>query len=669
MLLIIIKKNTMDSNSSHRTSIYISSKTFLFIISITCFFSLNTFATDVKAPSKILPISTYGSLPEIKNIKLSPDGKTLSMVTNNKGKLMLITYNFSSKKSHKVLTTDNINVVLNWYKWANNDILLVSVAYPNSADGVQYTSTQLLKFDLTKNDSVVRLIKPRDARVRKEKPAQFQDGVISLLPNEPDKILIEVNFEMANHPSIYEVNVRTNKRTRIKGPSKDVEHWIVTRQGKPKIAKGHYRTKVFYRLFNEKDKSWRNLYSYEVFEKNKVTILGFDLDPNIIYIRALHQGKNAIYKVNITDKNLTRELIYWDEKYDVNGSLIYSPKTGAVVGLNHKGSDDNKIYWDKEYLKIKQSLNNSLPNAKNTIISMTRDLNKYILFSRSAKTAGDYLMVDRKNNTMSLLGKIYPNINENNYAKKKLINYTARDGLAIEAYLTTPINHEIKTKPPAIILPHGGPMARDFDGFDYWAELFANRGYVVFQPNFRGSSGYGFDFEMASIGGWGKAMQDDLQDAVAWLKEQNIIDSESVCIAGASYGGYAALMAAVKHGETFKCAASFAGVSDIELIIDRSYRFTNKEIVEKQFSNSDIDSVSPINFADKMNIPILLIHGTADRVVPVKHSQNMAKKLKRYRKNVKYVEIKNANHHLSVQAHRIQTLEEMVKFFDKHLKP
>lgn len=133
---------------------------------------------------------------------------------------------------------------------------------------------------------------------------------------------------------------------------------------------------------------------------------------------------------------------------------------------------------------------------------MSRNLNKYILLSSSDKTAGDYYIGDRKKESLGYLASLYPDINETNYATKESVHYTARDGLEIEAYLTKPLHIKENTKPPAIIFPHGGPMARDYGGFDYWAELFANRGYVVFQPNFRGSSGYGYEFEMASIKGW-----------------------------------------------------------------------------------------------------------------------------------------------------------------------
>lgn len=643
-------------------------KYFALLFTLTSLLSLPTYSYAKLANAAPLPIAVYSSLPDTSQVQLSPDGNALAMIKNLDGTLVLMTYNLETGEKQYLLKADNIAVTLSWYAWANSDVLLVSAAYTSRTMNTKYTETRLYKYDLTTDEGLTRLVKPKN--LKKEVNAQFQDNVISFLPEKPNKILMAIAFEKVNYPSVYEVDVRTKKRRRIKKFKSHTVDWFADQQGQIRIAYRQDETKIFYRLYDKNGEKKRDLWSYQIFEKDVVHILGFDLDPNILYISALHQGRYAIFKINLLDENLTRELILADDKYDVDGSLIYSPKTGAVIGINHGSNDDNKTYWDDEYIALKKGLNKAVPEAKNTIISMSRDLTRYVLFSSSRKAPGSYYLGDRKEKNLSYFASLYPEINETNYATKQLIHYKARDGLSIEAYLTKPLNTNKETKLPAIILPHGGPMARDYGGFDYWAELFANRGYVVFQPNFRGSSGYGYDFEMASIEGWGKAMQDDLQDAAKWLKAQNIIDEKKICIAGASYGGYAALMAAVKHGDYFQCAASFAGVSDVELIVSNARRFTNKEVVKKQFgTDSDkLEAVSPVNFAKQINIPILLIHGTDDKVVPVAHSRDMAEELEDYDKEVRYVEIEGANHHLSVQDHRIKTLEEMLTFFDKHLK-
>ena len=658
----------MAYNNYYQTKVTINAGKVLFILAalLLLILSSSLFAKSITTPP--LPISAYGSLPSVSSVKLSPSGNAIAMVKNLNGTLILMTYNLVSGERQAVLQADNIDVMLNWYLWGNDDILLVSAAYTTRQRTTKYTSTRLYKFDITKEEKLTLLVKPRSAA--NENAAQYQDNIISLMPTEKDKILMAIDFDIRNKPSLYEVNIRTKQRSRIKRGKTYIDDWIADQQGRARISYQVDDTKKSYKLFDINGKISRDLWSYEIFEKSVVHILGFDLDPNILYIRALHQGRYAVYKVNVQDKDLKRELIYADNKYDVDGSLIYSTKTGAVVGLSHEGDNDNKIYWNDEYIAFKKALNKAIPDSNNTIISMSEDQNKYVLYSSSSTSAGDYYLGDRKAKTLSYLASLYPQINENNYASKQLVHYKARDGMKIEAYLTKPVNSPETSNLPAIIFPHGGPMARDYAGFDYWAELFANRGYVVFQPNFRGSSGYGYEFEMASIEGWGQAMQDDLQDASQWLIEQKIIDPKKVCIAGASYGGYAALMAAVKHGESFKCAASFAGVSDLDRIVKDARYFTNKEVVRKQLgTDSDkLEAASPINFAKQINIPILLIHGTDDKIVPIKHSRRMADELEDYDKEVRYIEIEDANHHLSVQAHRMQTLEEMVAFFDKHLK-
>ncbi len=615
----------------------------------------------------VLPVDAYGHLPMVSNVQLSPDGNRIAMLKNLNGNQILMTYNLVNGERQAILQSDNIKITLNWYVWGNNDVLLISTGSLSRDGTTKYTTTRLYKYDLSTDKELSLLVKPKISH--KEKVVQIQDNVISLMPNEPDKILMAINFEHWSKPSLYEVNIRTKQRSRIKRYKTYIDNWFADQQGKPRITYKVDDTEISYKLFNTQGELARDLWSYEVFEQDVVHILGFDQDPNILFIRALHQGKYAVFKVNLTDENLNRELVYADANYDVDGSLIYSPKTGAVVGLSHEGNEDNKIYWDKEYLAFKKALNTALPDSDNTIISMSKDQNKYVLYSSSAKRPGDYLLGDRKNKQLEFISSLYPQIDESNYATKTLVKYQARDGVEIEGYITTPLNSAKNAKLPAIIFPHGGPMARDYAGFDYWSELFANRGYLVFQPNFRGSSGYGYEFEMASVKGWGLAMQDDLQDATHWLIKQGLVDANKVCIAGASYGGYAALMAAVKHSDTFKCAASFAGVTDLEQIVRDAKAFSNKKIVQKQIgTNSEqLEATSPVNFANKIKIPILLIHGTDDQVVPVKHSQVMAAALTKQNKQVNYIELEDANHHLSNQGHRIKTLEAMTEFFAKHL--
>jgi dipeptidyl aminopeptidase/acylaminoacyl peptidase len=249
----------------------------------------------------------------------------------------------------------------------------------------------------------------------------------------------------------------------------------------------------------------------------------------------------------------------------------------------------------------------------------------------------------------------------------KLVTYKARDGIEIEGYLTLPKN--IEGPVPAILHPHGGPGARDLSGFDYWTSFFTNRGYAVFRPNFRGSTGYGLEFAESQMQSWGLAMQDDLEDAALWLVKEGIAKKDKMCIVGASYGGYAAAMAAVKTPDLFQCAISFAGVTDLRQLVVRSRRYVNTKFVKKQIGSDtdDLKARSPYHNAEKIKIPMLIVHGEDDRIVDVSHSEKLAEELADLKRPVEFIELENGDHYLSIQRNRHQFFAAMDVFLKRHL--
>jgi dipeptidyl aminopeptidase/acylaminoacyl peptidase len=427
-------------------------------------------------------------------------------------------------------------------------------------------------------------------------------------------------------------------------------------------------TSIFFRLYDLQTEEWRNIWHYEIFDAPDISPLGFGLNPNELYIRADHNGRYAIFKVHLLDPKLSRELVFSDPDYDVEGSLIYSRKTNDVIGVYHGEADDSKVYFDKSYASFQKALNKAIPDSYNNISSFSSDENKYILFSSNWQTPGAYYIGDRTKGTLDFVSEQYPLLREVELSTKQKIVYKAKDGTEIEAYVTLPMKN-VKDLNAAIVIPHGGPMARNYSGFDWFSQFFASRGYTIIEPNFRGSSGYGFEFEMASIKNWGGVMQDDLADAAMWLVDQQKIDKNKICIVGASYGGYAAMMAAVKQQDVFKCAASFAGVSDLELLLVKARKFTNYKVVKKQIgSDSDfLEKASPINYVKKINTPLLLIHGENDRVVDVTHSRNMFDELEDEGKLVEYVELTDGNHYLEIEKNRLLTLSKIEAFLQRYL--
>ncbi|KJZ03689.1 peptidase S9 [Pseudoalteromonas piscicida] len=611
-----------------------------------------------------LPIESYAQLPNMSKVSLSPSGKAVAYLQNYEGNLVLTVHDLKTHKKNYILQTDNKTIALGWYDWASDDMLLFGANYTKVQRGVKYTTSRLFKFDLKNpTDELVQI----NRAYRNEIPAQFQDDVISILPEQPNKILVQTDFDMANKPSVYILDIAKDRREKVVRARRKISSWIADQQGNVRMGYGFEGITAYYMLYDNETKDLTDFYTFQARGPEAIHILGFDKDPNIIYLTALHNGKNALFKADITKRPLLPQLIFSDPDYDFDGSLIYS-HDGRAIGFSHSNLDNSRVYWDEDRKLLQRSLKAALPSYDTVVISMSADNKKYIAYGDSDQDSGTYLIGDRETSSLAGLGRLYPDITGDNYLGKQRVSFKARDGLEIEGYLTLPKAFDAAA--PTIIFPHGGPYSRDYAGFDYWSELLASRGFVVFQPNFRGSFGYGFDFFNEANQGWGGKMQDDLQDAANWLVAEKYALKNKICIGGASYGGYAALMAVVKHPETFQCAASFAGVTDLESIVSRARFFTNKELVRDQFGQDTdkLEAQSPINYAKQINRPVLLIHGDDDKVVPVNHSRDMADELEDNDKKFKYIELEDGNHHLSYQAHRVKTLTEFLAFFEKHLK-
>ena len=305
----------------------------------------------------------------------------------------------------------------------------------------------------------------------------------------------------------------------------------------------------------------------------------------------------------------------------------------------------------------------------NYIVDFDDAETRFVIYSSSDVNAGEYYFLDIEKFALSRIAPRYQQLPTERLQAKHKIEYTTRDGLNVEGFLTRPKGYQESQRYPMIVLPHGGPASYSGSGFNPWVQLFANRGYAVIQMNFRGSFGYGFDFLSQGFQGWGQAMQDDIEDATQAMITRGIADPNKICIVGASYGGYAALMGAIKTPELYRCAISVAGVSDLRYLVRKSQRYINHEIVEKQIGKNAafLKRYSPTEYAEKVDVPVLLIHGDKDRIVDVHHSRKMFKKLKSEKAAVEYVELKNGTHYLNNNENRVQTFEAIDEFLQRYL--
>jgi len=358
------------------------------------------------------------------------------------------------------------------------------------------------------------------------------------------------------------------------------------------------------------------------------------------------------------------------------GALIGAD--GTILALSHMGEFIEYDFIEPRLKALWPAYRAAFKGQQVNLVSWTPDFKKLILFVSGNATAGSYYIADTATKRVDPIGAAYPKVTPADVAPVRYVHYAAADGLPIEGVLTLPRGKAEKGL-PLVVLPHGGPRARDDANFDWWSQALASRGYAVLQPNFRGSTGYGHDFKEAGYGEWGAKMQTDLSDGVAYLAKQGIVDPKRVCIVGASYGGYAALAGPTLQKGVYRCAVSVAGVSDLSKMMqddlvrygERNSRMRDLKRLFAVDSASDpkLDARSPTAQAAKADAPILLIHGKDDTVVPFAHSQKMASALKSAGKPYEFVVLDGEDHWLSKSATRLQMLTATVQFLEKNNPP
>jgi dipeptidyl aminopeptidase/acylaminoacyl peptidase len=332
-----------------------------------------------------------------------------------------------------------------------------------------------------------------------------------------------------------------------------------------------------------------------------------------------------------------------------------------------------KTYWVNPKVKLLQaSIDRALPGTDNEILGDPTSEKRMLILSGGATEPGTYYLYDRVKSTMHPVVQPYDKIDPAQLAEVQAIHYRARDGLDIPAYLTFPRGRDPR-KLPLIMLPHGGPFARDEWTYHPFVQFLANRGYAVLQPQFRGSTGYGKDFVARGYGEWGRKMQDDLDDGVDWLVASGKVDPKRVCIIGGSYGGYAALWGAIRNPERYRCAASFAGVTDIGAQLSSNRRSFSATRYFKAWRTKvqgegkiDLKTVSPLAQASRLKIPVLIAHGELDDTVSVKQGKQMVAALEANKADVTSVFYKDGGHDFSSSEDFADFLRRLEAFLAKN---
>ena len=594
----------------------------------------------------------------------------------------------------KVISGTTAGSAVTSFVWLNDKTLLVS---RDSRSNIDSASLYTIDRDGTNTKLLIA------AKNFKNKPGYQVPSFYASYPKFPNKILITINrnSNWREFRDLYWLDINTRRTELVaRVPSinnEAVTNWLLDWNGNAKgfgtfMMEGPDMGVVrsFYK-YNQ-DGSYKKIASCR-HQDACFTPISFDIDNKTILGVGQAVKKDGSI-INETDTNALWamdydteqyvEMIYHDPDFDISSPLqgdntlnLWFDETGdGLFGFSYQADKPVDVYFDSYFQSVKKSLEAVFPGERISLSDWSQDLSKFLVNVRSDTNPGASYMFDINKGSLSLISDFAPWMKDYKLAKMEPFTYTARDGLKLHGYITLPPNYKKGTKIPFILHPHGGPNARDYWGYNPEVQFYASRGYGVIQPNYRGSTGHGRNEMILANHQMGKTMQTDKYDALMWANEQGYVDMDNVCISGASYGGYAAMQAATKNPNMFKCIITYVGTFDLTSMDLRGLMWSKAampmEYIEK--GNPEIPEDyknlyenSPIFHVENVDDPILIITGRRDAQVRFQETVDMVAQLDKFGKDYEYIIKGDEGHGFRSEVANLALYEDYEKFLAKYL--
>jgi dipeptidyl aminopeptidase/acylaminoacyl peptidase len=629
----------------------------------------------VSAPSAPPPVEAYGHLPSISQVSLSPSGERMLSLGDVGGKRQVLVRKVTGEVLLAAPVGEN---KIRSVKWVGEDNVLVTFSATGMMMGGGSDEKQeyyfTLNLDLAGHKSAILFdhdpqfvafnLGIDGAYVINGVPYAF----IRNIPKEgrqPGALVDSASntYFRRYFPDLWKVNLQTNKVERVVRGTETVGSWVVSPDGSISA----------YSDFNPQTSTWTLLHAEQVLmtrvsPRNLTGLAGAGRVPGSVLVIDHSGAQDKAIEVQADGKQF--EIL---PNNNVTG-WITSDSTDLLLGAIIDYS--TFAFFDKG-LQAKADAAIKPFSGRNIFISsQTDNLDKVVLHTSGRTDSGTYWLVDLKGHKADIIDNDFPGVPDDQVGAVRRIFYKAGDGTELDGILTLPPGR-VERKLPLIMLPHGGPIDVDDEvRFDWMAQAFASRGYAVFQPNYRGSSGHGAYFKQSGFGEFGRKMLSDMSDGMTFLAAEGIVDPKRACIVGTSYGGYAALAGVtVQHG-LYRCAASISGLSDLPRFMTWQEDHVGRNSDAVHFWREamgvtvpgapDISSISPALLAAKADAPVLLIHGRDDSTVPLEQSERMARMLTAAGKPVELQVTEGEDHNLSRESTRIATLKSILAFVQKH---
>lgn len=638
------------------------------------------------------PLADFFGAPLISGAVMSPSGRHVAALVKAgpSGRIQLGIHDPLDRAKSRIIAAYT-NADIHWVRWVNDERLVFTIT-DNQSPSSEQLGLGLFAIDREGQQPIQQLIRRQEAESAGATRIQergkglspyhrfhsvLRDGSADVLVQ---RLIIGSGREIA-HRELLRLDTTSGKTRSVDGGKLEhVSGWAVDRAGVPRMAatrQGGTR-RTYWRAGPDKD--WQLLRESDFF-----TGEGEDLAPlavgagDTLYAEAVLPARpdfSTLVRLEMTAADATPKPLLAIDGYDFQGSLVFDTK-GELLGVHYLADARSTQWLDPRMKKIQADVDRQLPTTSNRLDCGGCGPAALVLVGAwSDRQPPVYLVFDPASGKLTGLGSSRPTIKAEAMAPRDLQRIGARDGLPLPVHVTRPTG--VKGPAPTVVLVHGGPYERGGEWeWDAESQFLASRGYAVIEPEFRGSTGFGTRHFRAGWKQWGLAMQDDIADATRWAIKEGIADAGRICIAGASYGGYATLMGLIRDPDLFRCGVEWLGVTDLDLMytsswsdLSPSYRRHGMPALvgDREKDKAQLASTSPLKLAGKLTRPVLMAYGGEDMRVPIDHGTRMRDALKPHNPNVEWVEYPDEGHGWSLEATRVDFWGRVERFLERHLK-
>lgn len=649
------------------------------------FYAGNIFAATVPA------IEDFFRKPDMVQPVMSPSGQYIAslMSVGAEKRLRLVVLNMDDLSKPRVVA-GFADADISDVHWVNDDRLIFS-ADDGQSPYASHQGAGLYAVDREGRSTVRRLIKRSWSKISEAGVIDHElsalHGFFAPLNDGSDDILVARynldNLHELKSLTLLRLNTRTGlSKTLTQGAPQGARHWVVDAQGNPRVVVASVGAKARLYWKPKPQDEWVLVQEGELFGNNALSFDPLFLSSNnVLYAKAYADAKAdtlSLVSIDLNNKPLKPEPVLSLKGYDFSGGLILDEQRQGLLGVNYLTDARGSHWFDPQMKAWQEKVNELLPATLNLFACRNcRQAKQLLLTSYSDRQPPVYRLFNPQSGELTLLAPSRKWVSAEQMATRDLEHFPARDGLDIPVQITRPA--EQKGPAPMVVLVHGGPYVRGGEwGWDSQSQFLASRGYVVIEPEYRGSTGFGTKHFKAGWKQWGLKMQDDIADATLWAIKQGFADAKRVCIAGASYGGYATLMGLIRYPELYRCGVNWVGVTDINLLY--SINWSDSDEVWKTYGMpvlvgdpvkdaAQLEQTSPLKQAKRLTQPLLLAYGGEDRRVPFDHGTLLRRALEPHNPNTEWIFYRDEGHGWSQEENQVDFWSRVEKFLDKNLKP